>query len=166
MMPSRTGRATPLEMLPNVLARALEPFPAPVRTLDALHLASIEFLRGQGQTVELASYDDRLIHAAKALGAGRLDQGLLGYWAFLERQASRFARNPQMAVPIAALRKLSPATRDDHRRQAQAWRERARGELAAASISRSWRRRGLPGAHGACSALSLRGDCGPATALA
>jgi predicted nucleic acid-binding protein len=57
-----------LEMLPNVLARALEPFPAPVRTLDALHLASIEFLRGQGQAVELASYDDRLIHAAEALG--------------------------------------------------------------------------------------------------
>lgn len=57
-----------LEMLPNVLARALEPFPAPVRTLDALHLASIEFLRGRGQAVELASYDDRLIHAAEALG--------------------------------------------------------------------------------------------------
>jgi hypothetical protein len=57
-----------LEMLPNVLARALEPFPAPVRTLDALHLASIEFLRGLGQAVELASYDDRLIHAAEALG--------------------------------------------------------------------------------------------------
>lgn len=34
-----------LEMLPNVLARALEPFATPVRTLDALHLASIEFLR-------------------------------------------------------------------------------------------------------------------------
>ena len=47
-------------MVPNVLARALEPFPAPVRTLDALHLASIEFLRGRGQKVELASYDDRL----------------------------------------------------------------------------------------------------------
>jgi predicted nucleic acid-binding protein len=57
-----------LEMLPNILARALEPFPAPVRTLDALHLASIEFLRGQGQAVELASYDERLIHAARALG--------------------------------------------------------------------------------------------------
>jgi hypothetical protein len=57
-----------LEMLPNVLARALEPFPAPVRTLDVLHLASIEFLRGQGQAVELASYDDRLVHAARALG--------------------------------------------------------------------------------------------------
>jgi predicted nucleic acid-binding protein len=57
-----------LEMLPNVLARALEPFPAPVRTLDALHLASIEFLRGRGQRVELASYDDRLIAAARSLG--------------------------------------------------------------------------------------------------
>jgi predicted nucleic acid-binding protein len=57
-----------LELLPNVLARALEPFPAPVRTLDALHLASIEFLRGRGQAVELASYDERLIVAASALG--------------------------------------------------------------------------------------------------
>jgi hypothetical protein len=34
-----------VEMLPNVLARALEPFPAPMRTLDALHFVSIEFLR-------------------------------------------------------------------------------------------------------------------------
>jgi predicted nucleic acid-binding protein len=57
-----------LEMLPNVLARALEPFPAPVRTLDALHLASIEFLRGQGQAIQLASYDERLIMAARGLG--------------------------------------------------------------------------------------------------
>jgi predicted nucleic acid-binding protein len=57
-----------VEMLPNVLARALEPFPAPVRTPDALHLASIEFLRERGQSVELASYDERLIGAARALG--------------------------------------------------------------------------------------------------
>jgi len=57
-----------LEMLPNVLARALEPFPVPVRTLDALHLASIEFLRGRGQKVQLASYDDRLLAAARGLG--------------------------------------------------------------------------------------------------
>jgi predicted nucleic acid-binding protein len=56
-----------LEMLPNVLARALEPFPAPVRTLDALHLASMEFLRARGQSIELASYDERLIAAARAL---------------------------------------------------------------------------------------------------
>jgi deoxyribodipyrimidine photolyase-related protein len=48
------------------------------------------------------------------------------YWDFLERQVSRFARNPRMAVPMAALRKLSPAVRDDHRRQAQVWREKAR----------------------------------------
>jgi hypothetical protein len=38
-----------------------------VRTLDALHLASIEFLRTHGQTVALASYDDRLTTAARAL---------------------------------------------------------------------------------------------------
>jgi len=48
-------------------SRALEPFPAPVRTLDALHLASIEFLRSRRQTVELLSYDERLIAAARAL---------------------------------------------------------------------------------------------------
>jgi predicted nucleic acid-binding protein len=57
-----------LELLPNVLARATEPFPAPVRTLDALHLASIEFLRERGQAIELASYDARLIAAARGLG--------------------------------------------------------------------------------------------------
>ncbi len=33
-----------------------------------LHLASMEFLRGRGQKVELASYDARLITAARALG--------------------------------------------------------------------------------------------------
>ena len=57
-----------LELLPNVLARATEPFPAPVRTLDALHLASIEFLRERGQAIELASYDARLLAAARGLG--------------------------------------------------------------------------------------------------
>ncbi len=57
-----------LEMTSPVLDRALEPFPAPVRTLDALHLASIEFLRGQGVEVELASYDDRQLRAADRLG--------------------------------------------------------------------------------------------------
>ena len=57
-----------VELLPNVLARALEPFPTPVRTLDALHLASIEFLRARSQAVELASYDGRLVAAARALG--------------------------------------------------------------------------------------------------
>ena len=50
------------------LARALQPFPVRIRTLDALHLATIEFLSRQGETVELASYDDRLLAAAKAVG--------------------------------------------------------------------------------------------------
>ncbi|MGH8521245.1 MAG: PIN domain-containing protein [Gammaproteobacteria bacterium] len=60
------GRVALLELAPPVLARALEPFPRPVRTLDALHLASMEFLRNQGQTVALASYDERLLAAARA----------------------------------------------------------------------------------------------------
>ena len=59
-----------LELVPTVLARALEPFPSPVRTLDALHLASILFLRERGQAIELASYDSRLIAAASSLGIG------------------------------------------------------------------------------------------------
>lgn len=62
------GRVALIELAPPVLGRALEPFPVPVRTLDALHLASVEFLRGRGQAVELASYDDRLLAAAGALG--------------------------------------------------------------------------------------------------
>src|SRR5437868_6860689 len=45
-----------IELAAPVLARALEPFPIPVRTLDALHLASAEFLRGRGQRIELATY--------------------------------------------------------------------------------------------------------------
>jgi hypothetical protein len=57
-----------LELVPNVLARALEPFPPPVRTLDALHLASIAFLRERGQAIELLSYDSRLIAAARSMG--------------------------------------------------------------------------------------------------
>jgi len=57
-----------LELDLPCLARALEPFPVAVRTLDALHLASIEFLRAQRQHIELASFDDRLLAAAQALG--------------------------------------------------------------------------------------------------
>jgi hypothetical protein len=56
------------ELNEPALARALQPFPVRIRTLDALHLATIEFLRRQGETVELASYNDRLLAAAKALG--------------------------------------------------------------------------------------------------
>jgi predicted nucleic acid-binding protein len=61
------GRVALLELAPPVLARALEPFSRPVRTLDALHLASMEFLRMQGQTLQLASYDERLLAVARDL---------------------------------------------------------------------------------------------------
>ncbi len=56
-----------LELVPNVLARALEPFPVSVRTLDALHLASVEFLRGRGVAIELATYDERLTAGARSI---------------------------------------------------------------------------------------------------
>jgi predicted nucleic acid-binding protein len=56
-----------VELSMPVLTRALEPFPKPVRILDALHLASMDFLRRQGQAISLASYDTRLSAAARAL---------------------------------------------------------------------------------------------------
>ena len=43
------GRVSFIELTPLVLARALEPFPAPVPTLDALHLASLALLRRRGR---------------------------------------------------------------------------------------------------------------------
>lgn len=67
------GRLALLELAPPVLARALEPFPAPVRTLDAIHLASIEFLRTQGQDIQFASYDERMLAVARALAVPILD---------------------------------------------------------------------------------------------
>jgi predicted nucleic acid-binding protein len=64
---SLLGRLAMLALAPPVLARALEPFPTALRTLDALHLASIEFLRGMGQRPSLATYDRRLADVAIAL---------------------------------------------------------------------------------------------------
>jgi predicted nucleic acid-binding protein len=61
------GRVALIEMTPPVLARALEPFVIGVRTLDALHLASIEYIRSRMQIIELASLDERLLAAARAL---------------------------------------------------------------------------------------------------
>lgn len=62
------ARTNLTEMSQAALARALEPWPVALRTLDGLHLATVEFLRRQGEAVELASYDNRLITAAEALG--------------------------------------------------------------------------------------------------
>ena len=54
-----------LELARPVLSRALEPFPAPVRTPDALHLATAMFLQERGHDVALATYDARM---------GRIDE--------------------------------------------------------------------------------------------
>ena len=57
-----------IDFAPNVLGRALSPFPIPVRTLDALHLATVDYIRAGRQEVSLATYDRRLAAAAQALG--------------------------------------------------------------------------------------------------
>ncbi len=56
-----------LELRPEVLERALHPFPVPVRTPDALHLSSVSFLRERGKEVTLATYDERMAEAARAM---------------------------------------------------------------------------------------------------
>lgn len=57
-----------VELAPAVLERAREPFPFPVRTLDALHLATALYLKAHGQRVWMASYDGRMCANADALG--------------------------------------------------------------------------------------------------
>jgi predicted nucleic acid-binding protein len=62
------ARVSLIELAPPVLDRALEPFPSPVRTLDALHLAAIDFLVRLGQRPTLATYDRRQAEVARAMG--------------------------------------------------------------------------------------------------
>jgi predicted nucleic acid-binding protein len=62
------GSVSLVELAPTVLARAAEPFPEPVRTLDALHLATALFLANRGQVTGVATYDERLGRAARAVG--------------------------------------------------------------------------------------------------
>jgi len=63
------GRVALLELVPTVLARALDAFPGPtrLRTLDALHLASCTYLVDHGQQLALASFDKRMIAVAQAM---------------------------------------------------------------------------------------------------
>lgn len=63
-----------VEMSGAVLGRALLPFTPPVRTLDALHLAAMVFLREQGLTAALAIYDQRMAAAAVSAGFGLADR--------------------------------------------------------------------------------------------
>jgi predicted nucleic acid-binding protein len=67
------GRLALLELAPAVLSRVLEPFPARVRPLDALHLASLDYLLRNGQPGDLATYDVRMRAVAKAMGITMVD---------------------------------------------------------------------------------------------
>ncbi|HVO17611.1 MAG TPA: PIN domain-containing protein [Anaeromyxobacter sp.] len=62
------ARVSLVELAPAALARALETFPLPVRTLDALHLATFHFLASRRQRVTLATYDERMRGCAQKLG--------------------------------------------------------------------------------------------------
>ncbi len=62
-----------LDLAPDVLVRAREPFPVPVRTLDGLHLASLVYLSRTEPTIRLASYDLRMRGGAIALGMSCLE---------------------------------------------------------------------------------------------
>jgi uncharacterized protein len=67
------GKVDMTEMSAPALRRALEPFPVPVRTLDALHLATAVFFNTESDPVQLASYDARMLIAARALGIETAD---------------------------------------------------------------------------------------------
>lgn len=67
------NRVNLLEMSTEVLGRALLPFAQPVRTLDALHLATMVFLRSRGLSPALATYDQRLAAAAVSEGFALAD---------------------------------------------------------------------------------------------
>lgn len=61
------GRIALLELIPEVVDRARQRFPARVRTLDALHLASAMFLLNEDVPLKLATYDQRMVEAARKL---------------------------------------------------------------------------------------------------
>ena len=71
------GQVAMLDLTPLVLARAMDAFPGPepLRTLDALHLASCAYLIDQNQPVVLASYDRRMIAVARAMQIPLFDEG-------------------------------------------------------------------------------------------
>ena len=72
------GRVAMLELTSSVLARALDGFPGPgpLRTLDALHLASCVYLVDHGQRVVLATYDRRMASVARAMDIPLFDLGV------------------------------------------------------------------------------------------
>lgn len=61
------GRIAFIELATPALERALHPFPVPVRTLDGLHLSTLEFLKSQGHEIVLATLDKKMLQAAKKM---------------------------------------------------------------------------------------------------
>lgn len=58
-----------LRIGPEIVDRARQPFPGePIRTLDAIHLASVLVARSAVAGLELLSLDDRIRKAAERLG--------------------------------------------------------------------------------------------------
>jgi uncharacterized protein len=58
-----------LRISPEIVDRARQPFPGePIRTLDAIHLASALVARAAVAGLELLSLDDRIRKAARPLG--------------------------------------------------------------------------------------------------
>jgi predicted nucleic acid-binding protein len=58
-----------VRLQPPVLARASEPFPTPLGTLDALHLATaLVWQDRMGQTLVMATHDESLALAARLFG--------------------------------------------------------------------------------------------------
>lgn len=57
-----------VELAAAVLDRATEPMPQDIRTLDALHLATLAYLHREQTGAVLASYDRRMLEAARAMG--------------------------------------------------------------------------------------------------
>ena len=62
------ARVSLVELDPAVLTRALQPFPVPARTLDALHLATAGYLQQKGGDVRVATYDARMARVAEEIG--------------------------------------------------------------------------------------------------
>jgi len=61
------ARVSMVELSPIVLRRALDPFPEPLRTPDALHLASVDYLRTQRLRVSLVTYDEPMARVAREM---------------------------------------------------------------------------------------------------
>ena len=61
------SRVSFFELSPIVLKRAKETFPISVRTLDSLHLSTLDYVWQQGMEIELATYDEKMLEAAKKM---------------------------------------------------------------------------------------------------